>query len=108
MKNYLTSKIRNKYKTKALIIPIYASAKKPHYSIEDLEEFDKLQFYLGEVNDHEADITETGIHFLEDTFGLRKLAELLYANQWYLDEYHSPEAINEWLVWWKTATRKEK
>lgn len=105
MKCYLSSQISKVYAGKPLIVPVYASAKKKFYSFEDMQEFDDLRAYLGEVVDHEADITPDGINFLRDTFGFKKLGELLYINGWYPDEFKSSEAIYDWLVWWDDNTR---
>lgn len=106
MESYLTEKIREKFHGKSLIVPAYVSAKKPFYSVEDLERFDDIEYLLGEVNDHEADITEMGIQFFGEVFGLEKLAKLLYDSHWYADEYNSPEAIYDWLKWWDSKNKK--
>jgi hypothetical protein len=106
MSNYITEHIKKKYKNKALIIPTYASAKKEYYSIDDLVEFEQVKFYLGEVRDHEADITPLGIDFFKEVYSLEKLANLLYENQWYSDEFDNPTLILDWLKWWDVNPRK--
>lgn len=108
MAHIIDPKIKEKYKQEALIVPNYDSRKKEYYSIDDLDSFDSIRYFLGEVNDHEADLTEQGINFFREAFGLENLAKMLYKNGWYSDEFKNSSEILEWLKWWEQEARKNK
>ncbi len=89
----------NKFANKPLIIPVYSSRKKEFYDGDDLEQFDWLVHYLGEVNEGEAYISSLGVEFLKEKYGLTQLSELLFDNKWYFDQYKSASEIYEFLKW---------
>lgn len=107
LKFYITPEVIKKYKDKSLVIPCYASSAQNYYSVEDFEEFNKIEYYLGEVMDGESDITITGILFFKEVFGLAELAELLYKTEWYKDEYPNAESILKWLKLWEANPSKD-
>lgn len=102
----ITPEIVRKYKGRTLIQPNYKSHKKNGYCVEDINGLDDLRYFLGEVNDHEADLTKIGIDFLKEVFGLKELADLLYQNHWYPEELENSEAIYTWLKWWESEVEK--
>lgn len=104
----IPKEIKQKYNQKPLIVPCYASRRQEFYSIDDLKEFYDLRYYLGEANDHEAYITEDGIEFIKEAFGMENLANLLYEEGWYKEEYESPEQILEFLKWWEGESKNYK
>ena len=106
MDKYLTREFIVKYKEKSLIVPVYASREKEYYSVEDLKKFYDLEYYLGEVNNHEAYITEIGMDFLKEVFGLKRLSELLYDNDWFSEEYKNSSVIYDWLKWWEKKAKE--
>lgn len=94
MKDYTSQELKDKYKNQKLIALAYKSSKE-FYTVDDLSNFEELRFGLGEVNDHDAYITKTGFEFFKEV-GISKISELLFSNQWYSDEFNSPEEIVEW------------
>lgn len=102
VKNYI---IINRYKKKELIEKYegialadksYGPRNESKYFVKEFIDFDDLKYVLGEVNDHEADLTKEGFNFLEEYYGINNLAEELYKGDWYQQEYNSTQKILEW------------
>ncbi|MFA6466318.1 MAG: hypothetical protein WCV71_00460 [Patescibacteria group bacterium] len=106
MKLKVTSEIIKKYKGKPLIVPVYASRRKLFYTVDDLKSPKNFQYYLGEVNDHEAYISDEGINFIKEIIGFGELACVLYEEKWRPDEYGDIEDIQNWLVWWEKEAKE--
>ena len=100
--------LKNKFSGKKLIVPAYASRKKEFYSFEDLSPFGELSSILGEVNEGESYITPDGISFLKEAYGFDKLAQLLFNEKWFEDEYKNPAEIFEWLTSWEKESKEYK
>lgn len=94
-------KLKSRYLGKPIIVPVYQSRKKEYYSIDDIKDFAQLKYFLGEVNNHEAYITTSGISFLKDVFGFEKLAIELHKDQWFSDEFSDTKSILDWLESWE-------
>lgn len=97
----IDNRLKLKYSGKAIIVPIYASREKQYYSIDDIQNFSKLRYFLGEVNNHEAYITTSGIDFLKDAFGFEELAKKLYEEEWFSDEFTDTQSIIQWFESWR-------
>ena len=97
--------IKEKYQGRPLVVPDYSSRKKEYYTIDDFKDFEWLMHYLGEVKNHEASITQEGVEFFKEAFGLENLAQLLYDNQWFKEEFKNSNEIAEWLKWWEKEVK---
>lgn len=62
---------------KILGLALYQGAKKKEFYEEDLKNPDGLYHFLGELYDSESDITEDGIVFLKEYYGMEKVVDLL-------------------------------
>ncbi|MGB0757176.1 MAG: hypothetical protein ACPGO5_01845, partial [Patescibacteria group bacterium] len=76
------------------------------YLVNDIQTLDDLSHYLAEVNDHEAYITESGIGFIKDVFGFEKLADMLFKENWYSEEYKQASEIHDWLKIWEKESKE--
>jgi len=101
----ISGELKVKYKDKPLIVPDYASRKKEYYSVDDFKDFEWLMYYLGEVKSHEASMKKEGLEFFKEAFGLENLAQLLYDNQWFKEEFKNSNEIVEWLKWWDNESK---
>ncbi|MDP2690790.1 MAG: hypothetical protein Q8O95_00045 [bacterium] len=95
--------ILSQFKGIPLAVKSYGPVEKNKYLIDDFLNFNRLSFILGEINDGETTLTRNGMVFLEQYYDLPNLAEKLFANKWYAEEYENAEAILKWLIWWKNA-----
>jgi len=42
---------------------------------------------------------------IKEAFGLENLAQLLYDNQWFKEEFKNSNEIVEWLKWWDNESK---
>lgn len=89
-KNHKTQKqIIDKYAGRILAYTLYAQGPGAYY-IKDFINIDYLKYpVLGEISDHESDITSDGYNFLQEYYGFSKLASILHYMDWYSEEYNT-------------------
>ncbi len=90
------TEIKEKFKDKLLILPSYNTDRKLYLG-QNLCKFDQLFYSLGEIQSHEAIITQDGINFIAEAYGFKQLAELLFENKWFSEDFKSVQEIDKWL-----------
>ena len=90
------AEVIQKYGNKPLVIRGYGTDVQ-RYDASYLYDFSNLRYVLGEMHDHESDITSLGIEFLQETYGLEHLADILFKGDWYSAEFKSAKEIQVWL-----------
>lgn len=98
---WIPQQLLDKYKERPIIVPEYYSVKNKFYTIQEIKTIEGLLYCLGEVNDHESRITKEGICFFK-SLGFKKMANLLFEEQWRQFEYQNSKEIEEWFIWWES------
>lgn len=90
-------KIINQYKGKVLAVENFGSNRKKF--AEDFSEQDSLLYELQQLNSHELSLTDEGVQFLDDFYGLEAIAELILERRknGISYKYDNKKDIVEWI-----------